>query len=130
MNRVARWSLCPNVQGVRILFVDECPVTVIIGLETRITDKVKFMDIINLDKSLGLNGELILFSWRAAELYRGTTKIESRRKRIAYPMQASEIQVIEKLVVLSRLFLYYFPNNFEWLKLYREKSLSGFRDFR
>lgn len=102
----------------------------LIAFESRITDKVKFMDIINLDKSLELKGELILFSWRAAELYMGTTRIESRRKGVAYPRQTSEIHVIEKLVVLSRLFLHYFPNNFEWLKWYREKSLSGFRDLK
>jgi transcriptional regulator with XRE-family HTH domain len=102
----------------------------LIALETRITDKVKFMDIINLDKSLELRGELILFSWRAAELYMGTTKIESIRKGIAHPRQTSEIYVIEKLVVISRLFLHYFPNNFEWLEWYREMSLSGFKDFK
>jgi transcriptional regulator with XRE-family HTH domain len=102
----------------------------LIALETRITDKVKFLDIINLDKSLELNGELILFSWRAAEFYMGTTKIESRRKGVANPRQTSEIQVVEKLVVLSRLFLRYFPNNLEWLEWYREQSLSGFRDFK
>jgi transcriptional regulator with XRE-family HTH domain len=100
------------------------------ALETRMNEKVKLMDIVNLDKNLELNGELVLFSWRAAELYMGTSKITSKRKRIAQPRSAVEIQVIEKLVVLSRLFLYYFPDDFEWLKWFREKSLSGYKNFK
>jgi len=100
------------------------------ALETRMNEKVKLMDIVNLDKNLDLNGELVLFSWRTAELYLGTTKNVSRMTMVAQPRQSGEIHVIEKLVVLSRLFLYYFPDDFEWLKWLREKSLSGFRDFK
>ncbi len=100
------------------------------ALETRMNEKVKLIDIVNLDKNLDLNGELVLFSWRTAELYLGTTKNVSILTKIAQPRQSAEIHVIEKLVVLSRLFLCYFPDDFEWLMWFRTNSLSGFRDFK
>ncbi len=104
------------------------------ALETRMNDKVKLDDIINLDKKLELNGELIVFAWRTAEFYMGISQIASKLERKVYPREIMDVQLVEKLIVLSRLFLYYFPTDFEWLhwyrKRYRKNSLNGFNKFK
>jgi transcriptional regulator with XRE-family HTH domain len=100
------------------------------ALETRMNDKVKLDDIINLDKKLELDGELIVFAWRTAEFYMGISQIASKLERKVYPREIMDVQLVEKLIVLSRLFLYYFPTDFEWLKWYRKNSLSGFGKFK
>ena len=41
----------------------------------RMNEKVKLEDIINLDRNLELNGELIVFAWRTAEFYTGSFSI-------------------------------------------------------
>lgn len=100
------------------------------ALEERMNERVKLLDILSLDKTLELNGELLVFAWRTAELYLGTSQIVSKRKREVYLRQAVEIQIIEKLIILSRLFLYHFPTEFKWLNWYRKKSLAGFKEFK
>lgn len=100
----------------------------LIAFETRLSDKVKVTDMTNLDMFLNLKGSLFVFSWRAAEFYVGTTQIEALRTRNVIPRSKEEIQSIEKLIFLSRLFLYRFPNDFEWLHWFRKQNLSGFRD--
>lgn len=100
------------------------------ALETRINEKVKLDDIINLDKQLELDGELIVFAWRTAEFYMGISQIVSKLEGKVYPREIMDVQLVEKLIVLSRLFLYYFPTDFEWLKWYRKNSLNGFGKFK
>jgi len=100
------------------------------ALETRMNDKVKLDDIINLDKKLELDGELIVFAWRTAEFYMGISQIVSKLEKKVCPREIMDVELVEKLVVLSRLFLYYFPTDFEWLNWYRKKSLNGFSEFK
>jgi len=100
------------------------------ALETRMNEKVKLDDIINLDKKLELDGELIVFAWRTAEFYMGISQIASKMERKIYPRQPIDIQLVEKLIVLSRMFLHYFPTDFEWLNWYRKQSLTNFREFK
>lgn len=97
-------------------------------LETKMSDKIKLNDLIQLDNALELDGELIVFAWRTAELYLGVHRIPSQRKKTIMPWQSHEIQPIERLIITSRLFQNYFPENSEWLNWFRRQSLNGFNE--
>jgi transcriptional regulator with XRE-family HTH domain len=91
-------------------------------------DRVKLNDIIHLDNALGLDGELVIFAWRTAELYLGIHRVKTGQSQKIQPWNQPEIHLIEKLITTSRLFQRYFPDNREWLDWYREQSLNGFED--
>ena len=96
------------------------------NFETNPGDKVRLNDIIHLDNVLELNGELVVFAWRTAELYIGVHRIKTGLTDTLQPWQSLEIHLIEKLITTSRLFQRYFPDDRQWLDWYRGQSLSGF----
>jgi len=96
--------------------------------ETNPGDKVKIDDLVRLDNALGLNGELVVFAWRTAELYLGVHRIKTGQVGTIQPWEQSEIQLIEKLITTSRLFQRYFPDDREWLDWYRQESLNWFEN--
>jgi transcriptional regulator with XRE-family HTH domain len=91
-------------------------------------DRVRLNDIIHLDNALGLDGELVVFAWRTAELYLGIHRIKTETTNKIHPWTDSEIHLIEKLITTSRLFQRYFPDDRNWLDWYREQSLTGFEN--
>ncbi len=97
-------------------------------LELKTPEKIKLEDILKLDIALGLDGELLDFSWKVAELYAGVHRMKTKLTGKLQIYQSYEIQGIEKLIVLSRLFQHYFPEDEGWLNWYREKSIDGFSD--
>jgi transcriptional regulator with XRE-family HTH domain len=96
--------------------------------ETNPGDKIKIEDLIHLDNALELNGELVVFAWRTAELYLGIHRIKTGQVNTIQPWEQSEIQLIEKLITTSRLFQRYFPDDREWLDWYRRENLSDFEN--
>ena len=98
-------------------------------LELETPEKMKLEDILKLDIALGLDGELLDFSWKVAELYAGIHRIKTEKEGRLQTYQSFEIHGIEKLIVLSRLFQHYFPENREWLDEYRKQSYKGFSDW-
>jgi transcriptional regulator with XRE-family HTH domain len=98
------------------------------SFESNPADRVKLNDLIKLDNALGLNGELVVFAWRTAELYLGVHRIKTGQTHTLQPWNQPEIQLIEKLITTSRLFQRYFPNDREWLDWYRRESLNGFEN--
>ena len=96
--------------------------------ESKTSDKVKLNDLIHLDNSLELDGELIVFAWRTAELYLGVHRIKTETEQKIQPWTDSEIRLIEKLVTASRFFQHYFPDDHSWLDWYRQESLNGFEN--
>lgn len=91
-------------------------------------DKVKLNDLINLDNAFELNGELVVFAWRTAELYLGIHRIKTEQSQKIQPWNQPEIHLIEKLITTSRLFQRYLPDDRAWLNWYRRESLSGFEN--
>jgi transcriptional regulator with XRE-family HTH domain len=100
----------------------------LIHFETNTSDKIKLGELINLDNSLELDGELIVFAWRTAELYLGVHRIKTETEQKIQPWTDSEIRLIEKLVTASRFFQHYFPEDHTWLDWYRQESLNGFEN--
>ena len=91
-------------------------------------DKVRLNDLINLDNAFELNGELVVFAWRTAELYLGIHRTKSETAGGICPWADSEIRLIEKLITTTRLFQRYFPNDSNWLDWYRQGSPNGFEN--
>jgi hypothetical protein len=89
-------------------------------------DRVRLNDIIHLDNALGLDGELVVFAWRTAELYLGIHRIKTEQSQKIQPWNQPEIHLIEKLITTSRLFQCYFPDDRAWLDWYRQEGLNGF----
>ena len=98
-------------------------------LENQTAEKIKLEDILKLDMALDLQGELLDFSWKVGEFYAGIYRIKSERADKLMPYQSFEIHGIEKLIVVSRLFQHYFPDERKWLDKYREQSYKGFGDW-
>jgi transcriptional regulator with XRE-family HTH domain len=96
--------------------------------ETNPGDRIKIEDLIRLDSALELNGELVIFAWRSAELYLGIHRIKTGRSGMIQPWQQHEIHFIEKLITASRLFQHHFPEDRSWLDWYRQESLNGFEN--
>ncbi len=91
-------------------------------------DRVKLDDIIRLDNALGLDGELVVFAWRTAELYLGFHRRKTETAHRIHPWADSEISLIEKLITTSRLFQRYFPDDRAWLDWYRRESVNSFEN--
>ena len=98
------------------------------ALETKMGSRVKLNDLIKIDNALRLDGELIVFAWRTAELYLGIYP-KSISDTAPRQLQSHEVTVIERLVIISRLFQHYFPDNKEGLDEYRKQSYKGFSDW-
>lgn len=97
-------------------------------LEKFASSKTKLDDLINLDNALQLNGQLIAFAWRTAESYLGIYRTRADKDGSIMPWTDPEIQFIEKLVIVSRLFQHYFPGDRAWLDWYRQESANGFQN--
>jgi transcriptional regulator with XRE-family HTH domain len=97
-------------------------------LELQTAEKIKLEDILKLDIALGLKGELLDFSWKAAEFYAGIHRTKTKISDNLYPYQSFEIHGIEKLIVVSRLFQHYFPEDTSWLDWYRKQAINGFSE--
>jgi transcriptional regulator with XRE-family HTH domain len=97
-------------------------------LENQTAEKIKLEDILKLDLALDLQGELLDFSWKVAGFYAGIHRTKTKRADKLIPYQSFEVHGIEKLIVVSRLFQHYFPDNKEWLDEYRKQSYKGFSD--
>jgi transcriptional regulator with XRE-family HTH domain len=94
-------------------------------LETRTAEKLIFDKLVELDQSLNLGGNLIVFAWRATEIYTGAFRIKSSRDKKLYPFSSDEIRNIEKLIVVSRYYQHFLPEDVSWLEWFRKISLSG-----
>jgi hypothetical protein len=94
-------------------------------LETRTAEKLIFDKLVELDQSLNLGGNLIVFAWRATEIYTGALRIKSSRDKKLYPFSPNEIRNIEKLIVVSRYYQHFLPEDVSWLEWFRKNSLSG-----
>ncbi len=94
----------------------------LLQFEKVMSDRVKVADLINLDKALGLDGELLAFAWRAAELYTGVMRIKSQLQKGVEPPIAwtnEQIHLFERLLLISRLFQLYLPEDRGWLEDFR-----------
>jgi transcriptional regulator with XRE-family HTH domain len=92
-------------------------------LEKALGDRTKVVDLLNLDKALGLNGELLAFAWRTAELYTGVMRHASYTRRGNEPpigWTDEQIRLFERLLLVSRLYQCYLPEDREWIKDFRE----------
>lgn len=98
--------------------------TVIESFEKNITQRNKLRDILQLDQALKLNGELVVYAWRASELYNGNYRTSTLRENVLNPWKDPDLTFIEKLVVISRFYQHHFPNNQEWLDWYRRISVK------
>jgi len=94
-------------------------------LETRTAEKLIFDDLARLDQSLNLKGDLIIFAWRATEIYTGAFRTKSISSKKLHPFLPSEILEIERLIMVSRIFQYFLPDDVSWLEWLRKISLSG-----
>jgi transcriptional regulator with XRE-family HTH domain len=91
----------------------------LINFEKAISEKLKFVDLIKLDQALSLKGELIAVAWRVAELYTGVLRIKSQMQQGSAPPLAwtdEQIHLIERLLLITRLYQHYLPEEREWLK--------------
>jgi len=75
-------------------------------LETEMSDRTLFSDILNLDRALGLGGELVALAWRAGELYLGVHRIYDR-KEFPFPYSTREIEWVERLTIVLRIFQHF-----------------------
>jgi len=94
----------------------------LIKFEKIISEKLKFVDLIKLDQALSLKGELIAVAWRVAELYTGVLRIKSQLQQGSEPPAAwtdEQIHLIERLLLFTRLYQHYLPEECEWLKDFR-----------
>ena len=94
-------------------------------LETQTAEKLIFGNLVRLDQALNLGGDLIVFAWRATEIYTGAFRIKSSRDKKLYPFSSDEIRNIEKLIVVSRFYQHFLPEDVSWLEWLRKVSLSG-----
>jgi len=93
-------------------------------LEKATSDRTKVVDLLNLDKAFGLNGELLAFAWRTAELYTGVMRHQSWKQRGIEPpigWTDEQIHLFERLLLITRLYQYYLPEDREWIKDFREQ---------
>jgi hypothetical protein len=95
-------------------------------IETRATERTRFIDVINLDLALGLQGELIALAMRIAETYVGIGRIKNFNQYPPIAWTKNEVPLIEELVIVSRLFQHYFPDEDDWLKSFRDLELRKF----
>ena len=75
-------------------------------LETKISARTLFIDILNLDNALGTNGELLALAWRVGELYLGIYRVDASATELA-PYTDGQIRWFTRMLVLLRLFQYY-----------------------
>jgi transcriptional regulator with XRE-family HTH domain len=94
-------------------------------LETQTAEKLIFEDLVKLDQVLEVEGNLINFAWRATEIYTGAFRAKSISANKLQPFTSAEIFEIEKLIMASRLFQYFLPDDTSWLEWLREISVSG-----
>ena len=95
-------------------------------IEFRATERTRFIDIINLDMALGLQGELIALAMRIAEIYVGIGRMKYLNHFPPIAWTKTEATLIEELVIVSRLFQHFFPNENNWLTAYRDLELRRF----
>jgi transcriptional regulator with XRE-family HTH domain len=98
--------------------------TVIENFEKIITQRNKLRDILLLDHAFELNGDLIAYAWRTAELYNGIYRSSTIKEKALHPWRQPGIHFIEKMVVISRFFQHHFPGNHEWLNWYRRVGVT------
>lgn len=96
------------------------------NIEFRATERTRLIDIISLDMALGLQGEMIALAMRIAETYVGIGRIRNFNQYPPIPWTKTEATLIEELVIVSRLFQHYFPDEEEWLKSFRCLELRKF----
>ncbi len=88
------------------------------NFEQKLGYRVKFSDILDLDKAFELKGELIAFGWRTFELYADISEMIQSKARSSRPPEGwyqAQIEYIEYLVILSRLYQCHLPENENWL---------------
>ena len=78
----------------------------LIKLESNIGDRTLFSDILKLDRALEVDGELVALAWRAGELYLGAHRIYER-KEFPLPYSTREIEWIERLVIVLRIYQHF-----------------------
>jgi len=93
--------------------------------ETRTAEKLILNDLVRLDQSLNLGGDLVAFAWRATEIYTGTFLAKSNSDKKLHSFSSDEILEIEKLIVVSRFYQHFLPDDVSWLEWLRKISLSG-----
>jgi transcriptional regulator with XRE-family HTH domain len=95
-------------------------------LENQTAEKIKLEDVLKLDMALGLEGELLDFSWKVAEFYAGIHRTKTKITGRLHPFQSFEIHAIEKLIVVSRLFQHYWPSDDSGIVFYQRYAEAGF----
>jgi transcriptional regulator with XRE-family HTH domain len=98
----------------------------LIKFEQGVSNRVKLVDLIELDRALSLDGELLAVAWRVAELYTGVQSIKSGLQRGSEPPTAwtdEQMRWIERLLLVSRLYQHYLPEHREWLDVFRKQVL-------
>lgn len=75
-------------------------------LESDMSDRTLFSDILKLDRALGTDGELVALAWRAGELYLGAHRIYER-KEYPLPYSTREMEWIERLFIVLRIYQHY-----------------------
>jgi transcriptional regulator with XRE-family HTH domain len=95
-------------------------------IEFRATERTRFIDIINLDLALGLQGELIALAMRTAEMYVGIGRMKYLNHFPPKAWTKTEATLIEELVIVSRLFQHFFPNKNNWSTAYRDLESRRF----
>jgi transcriptional regulator with XRE-family HTH domain len=94
-------------------------------IETRTAEKLIFDDLVKLDQALSLGGDLIAFAWRATEIYTGAFRVKGTSDKKLHAFPPDEILEVEKLIMASRFFQYFLPDDPSWLEWLRKISLSG-----
>lgn len=91
--------------------------------ETHMSERIRLVDVIRIDRALDLKGELIAFAWRVGELYVGVFRMANQRTwGVKQPTSWSEDEIlrIEQIVAVSRLFQHYLPDDKSWLDHFRK----------
>ncbi len=88
------------------------------NFEQNLSYRAKFSDILDIDKSFGLKGEIIAFGWRTFEFYADIAEMIQRRAKTNQTPDGwyrEQLEYIEYLVIISRLYQCHFPENENWL---------------
>jgi transcriptional regulator with XRE-family HTH domain len=77
----------------------------LINLETKMSDRTLFSDLVKLDCALNVEGELLALAWRASEMYLGTRRAYVDKRILPYT--PNEVGWIERLIILLRIYQHF-----------------------
>jgi transcriptional regulator with XRE-family HTH domain len=106
---------CENASGINRNTINQ--------LERGLSQRILFQDIISLDNSLALSGELLAMYWKAEEFHTGILRNKALNSLNIPPMnwQKNELNLINTLIIISRWMQVYYSQQYEaWLNKIRE----------